>query len=248
MRTVVAILFLLNSFLASPQILKTEPYPRGYFRSPLNIPISLSGNFGELRPGHYHMGLDLRTNKVQNLPVFAAAEGYIARVKIEPWGFGRAIYINHPNGYTSLYAHLNKFFPLLEQYVKQKQYESEGWRTFLEIPATLFPVKKGSLIAYSGNSGGSLAPHLHFEIRRTSPEVNLNPLLFGFPIIDKTSPAITRVAIYDRTKSLYEQNPKTITVHRSGNNFNISPNLIEVGSPAISLAIGTYDTQSASTS
>ena len=86
-------------------------YPKGYFRNPLGVPMDLSGNFGELRPNHYHMGLDLKTLKRENLPVYAAAEGYISRVKIEPGGFGRAIYINHPNGFTTLYAHLNDFFP-----------------------------------------------------------------------------------------------------------------------------------------
>src|SRR5215213_2254393 len=122
MRTVLLLCCVLNMLTGFSQVFETPDYPKGYFRNPLNIPISLSGNFGELRSNHYHMGLDLRTNKVQNLPVFAAAEGYIARIKIEPGGFGRAIYVNHPNGYTTLYAHLNNFFPALEKYVKQNQY------------------------------------------------------------------------------------------------------------------------------
>src|SRR5690349_17124304 len=106
-------------------------YPQGYFRNPLNIPIGLSGNFGELRPNHYHMGLDLKTQARENLPVHAAADGYIARIKIEPAGFGRAICINHPNGYTTLYAHLNDFNPALEKYVKEQQYKLESWDVFL---------------------------------------------------------------------------------------------------------------------
>ena len=203
MRMVVILAALVNSFAGYSQIISTDPYPQGYFRNPLSIPMSLSGNFGELRPNHYHMGLDLKTNKVQNLSVFAAADGYISRIKIEPGGFGRAIYINHPNGYTSLYAHLNNFFPALEQYVKQKQYSAQSWNIYLEIPPDLFPVKKGNFIAYSGTTGGSQAPHVHFEIRKTDVDVNLNPLLFGFPIPDKTSPTLPRLAIYDRSKSLY---------------------------------------------
>jgi murein DD-endopeptidase MepM/ murein hydrolase activator NlpD len=147
-----------------------QDYPQNYFRNPLNIPMELVANFGELRANHWHMGLDIRTQQKQNLPVHAAAEGYITRVKIEPGGFGRAIYINHPNGYTTLYAHLNNFFPALEQYVKAEQYKLESWQVELEIAPNLFPINKGSFIAYSGNTGGSQGPHVHFEIRETKTD------------------------------------------------------------------------------
>ena len=246
MRTVLIAVLLVRCFVATAQIFQPENFPRGYFRNPLNIPISLSGNFGELRSNHYHMGLDLRTNKIQNLPVFAAADGYVARVKIEPGGFGRAIYINHPNGYTTLYAHLNNFFPALERYMKQQQYEAESWNIYLDLPAHLFPVKKGTFIAYSGNTGGSQAPHLHFEIRETTTDDNLNPLLFGFAVTDKTSPTIQRLAVYDRTKSVYEQNPRLLSARRTGNNFNISSDLIVVNSPLVSFGLSAFDTQTGS--
>ena len=147
MRTVISLFFLFNALFVRAQIFEATHYPASYFRNPLKIPMSLSGNFGELRPNHYHMGLDIRTNKVQNLVVSAAADGYIARVKIEPFGFGRAIYINHPNGLTTVYAHLNNFFPELEQYVKDKQYSQESWSIFLTIPPGLFPVRKGTFAA-----------------------------------------------------------------------------------------------------
>src|ERR1700674_16155 len=153
MRVVVILICLLKFFNCKAQESEFYNLPRGYFRNPLNIHMSLSGNFGELRSNHFHMGLDIRTKKVQNLPVYSAAEGYIAKVKIEPFGFGRAIYINHPNGYTTVYAHLNKFFPKLERYVKNWQYRLELWKVFLTIPPELFPVKKGSFIAYSGTTG-----------------------------------------------------------------------------------------------
>ncbi len=247
MRTALTFSFILLSIFCCAQDALTPAYPKGYFRNPLNIPISLSGNFGELRNNHYHMGLDLRTNKVQNLPVVAAADGYIARVKIEPAGFGRAIYINHPNGYTTLYAHLNAFTPALDQYIKEKQYEQESWSVYLEIPPSLFPVKKGSFIAYSGNTGGSQAPHLHFEIRRTSDDMNVNPMLFGFPIPDATAPTILRLAIYDRTKSVYEQTPRILSVKKSGNQFTLGTVPIKVNSRKISFAISAFDTQSGST-
>src|SRR5215212_10610595 len=102
-------------------------YPRNYFRHPLNIPMQLVANFGEIRTNHWHMGLDIRTRQKVNLPVFAAADGYISRVSVEPGGFGQAIYINHPNGFTTLYGHLNSFFPALAKYVKEQQYARESW-------------------------------------------------------------------------------------------------------------------------
>ncbi len=182
-------------------------YPKGYFRNPLELPMDLSGNFGELRPNHYHMGLDLKTNRVENQLVHAAADGYISRIKIEPGGFGRAIYINHPNGFTTLYAHLNDFNPKLENWVKQQQYSKESWNIFLELTPGQFPVKQGDFLAYSGNTGGSQAPHLHFEIRRTTDDVNVNPMLFGFPLADNTAPRILRLAVYDRTGACMSNHP-----------------------------------------
>ncbi|HEX8462005.1 MAG TPA: M23 family metallopeptidase, partial [Segetibacter sp.] len=125
----VLILLLFNSCrseepVAAPKPIEEKPkeYPKGYFRNPLDIPITLAANFGELRNNHFHMGFDIRTNQRENLPVHAAAAGYVSKIKIERFGFGRAIYITHPNGYTTLYAHLNDFYPQLNNYVKEQQY------------------------------------------------------------------------------------------------------------------------------
>ena len=240
-------------------------YPRGYFRDPLAIPITLAANFGELRPNHYHMGLDIRTQHRENLPVFAAADGYVTRVEIEPAGFGQAIYIRHPNGYTTVYGHLNQFFPALAAYVSEQQYKRESWQIDLEIPPALFPVKKGDLIAYSGNTGGSQGPHLHFEIRRTAGDVNQNPLLFGLPVPDNTSPAFVRLAWYDRNLGIYEQSPHILPVRKEAGgsaahsylsgtgdrpatvNWTIFPSLLSVPANRISFAISAFDTQSGST-
>jgi murein DD-endopeptidase MepM/ murein hydrolase activator NlpD len=177
---------------------KPAVYPKGYFRNPLAIPIQLAANFGELRTNHFHMGLDIRTNQRENLPVYASAEGYISKIKIEKSGFGRAIYINHPNGYTTVYAHLNDFFPALNEYVIAKQYKDEKWEQDFELPAGQFPVSKGQFIAYSGNTGGSQGPHLHFEIRDTETGSNYNPWLFGLGLPDYIQPYIYRLYYYDR--------------------------------------------------
>jgi hypothetical protein len=234
-------------FLCLAQDLPSTGYPVGYFRNPLDIPIKLAANFGELRANHYHMGLDIRTQQKENLPVKAAADGYIAKVVIEPAGFGQAIYIRHPNGYTTLYAHLNKFFPALAAYVSSWQYRTESWQASVNIPAGLFPVKKGELIAYSGNTGGSQGPHLHFEIRRTADDTNLNPLLFGMPVPDNVPPVILRLAIYDRSLSTYEQSPRIWPVTRSAEGrFGLKDSVVFVTAPRISLAISAFDSQSGS--
>src|SRR5579871_797001 len=238
--------FLFVATLSFAQLFPSKNYPQGYFRDPLNIPISLAGNFGELRPNHYHMGLDIRTEKRENLPVFAAADGYIAKVKIEPEGFGQAIYINHPNGYTTLYAHLNEFFPALAAYIKKQQYKSESWKIFLNIPPGMFPVKKGDLIALSGSTGGSQAPHVHFEIRNTATDINYNPMLFGLPIPDNTEPTLLRLAIYDKSKSIYEQSPKIFPVHKINGEYSIPGGLINSNFSQIGFAISAFDTQSGS--
>jgi len=139
MRYLVLAAALCCTFSGFSQLFPSADYPRGYFRDPLAVPMSLAANFGELRPNHYHMGLDIRTQHRENLPVFAAADGYVARVSVEPGGFGQAIYINHPNGYTTVYGHLNRFFPALAAYVHEQQYRRESWQMNLQLPPALFP-------------------------------------------------------------------------------------------------------------
>ena len=193
------------------------------------------------------MGLDCRTDQRENRRVFAAAEGYIAKVKIEPYGFGRCIYINHPNGLTTLYAHLNNFNPALEKYITAQQYLLESWNVFLDIPIGLFPVKKGQFIAYSGNTGGSQGPHTHFEIRDTKTDKVLNPLLFGMPITDNIAPDILRLALYDRNISTYEQSAKLYPLKKVHGKYGTSPALLVTNSDRVSFGITAYDRYTGST-
>jgi murein DD-endopeptidase MepM/ murein hydrolase activator NlpD len=245
-RYVLFLCLLIYSGLAQGQLFKPADYPLKEFRNPLDIPISLAANFGELRLNHYHMGLDIRTAHRENLPVFAAADGYIYKIKVEPFGFGQAIYIRHTNGFVSLYAHLNSFFPALASYVKQKQYEMEQWDVSLTLPPGLLTVKKGDLIAYSGNMGGSQGPHLHFEIRTYPDDINLNPMLFGLPITDNIPPVIRSLSVYDRNKSFYEQEPLFIPVKGSAGRFSIIRSIIILKTSNPGFGINGFDTQSGS--
>jgi murein DD-endopeptidase MepM/ murein hydrolase activator NlpD len=239
--------FLFFYLLGNAQFFPSKNYPKNYFIYPVEARKSLAANFGELRSNHYHMGLDCRTDQVQNKHVKAAADGYIARISIAPFGFGRAIYINHPNGLTTVYGHLNKFFPALEKYVKDKQYELESWNVNLNFEAGRFPVKQGQFIAYSGNTGGSQGPHCHFEIRDTKTDKVLNPLLFDLPIPDNVPPTIVRLAMYDRNKSTYSQSPKTFSLKKVGAHYTTAQNLIITNSDKISFGISANDKQTGST-
>jgi Peptidase family M23 len=223
------------------QVFPKKNYPKGYFIYPVDAKISLAANFGELRPNHYHMGLDCRTNQVQNRPVKAAADGYVAHVRVEPFGFGRAIYINHPNGLTTLYGHLNAFYPALEKYVKEQQYKLQSWQIFLDIPAGMFPVKQGQFIAFSGNAGGSQGPHCHFEIRDTKTDKVLNPLLFGLPIPDNVPPTILRLAMYDRCVSTYSQTPKLFSLKRIKGGYTTIEPVLTVNTDKVSFGISAND-------
>ena len=245
----IIILFIFSGWFlcTSAQIFSPKNYPQGYFQWPVKAKIAIVANFGELRPNHYHMGLDCRTDQHENVPVVASADGYIAKVKIEPFGFGRCIYINHPNGLTTIYAHLNDFYPALETYITQQQYNLKSWKVFLDIPADMFVVNKGQFIAYSGTTGGSQGPHTHFEIRDTKTDKVLNPLLFGLPISDNIAPDILHLAVYDRNISTYEQTPRLYPIKKVNGVYVTTPANIILNSDKVSFAITAYDRYTGST-
>ncbi len=234
-------MFLLPGIETFSQFFPLKNYPKNYFIYPVAATNSLAANFGELRSNHYHMGLDCRTDKAQNKKVLAAAAGYIAKVKIEPWGYGRALYINHPNGLTTLYAHVNGFYPELEKYIKEQQYKLKSWKIYLDIPENLFPVSQGMFIAFSGNTGGSQGPHLHFEIRDTKTDKVLNPSLFGFPIPDTVAPDVFQLAVYDRCLSTYEQSPKLYPLKKVNGIYVTAAPLITTNTDKVSFGISASD-------
>jgi hypothetical protein len=181
--------------LFSVFICAQDYYPKDYFSNPLDVTLVLSGSFAELRSNHFHSGLDIKTQQREGLKVYASADGYISRIKISHFGYGKALYITHPNGYTTVYAHLLKFSPEIEAYIKKAQYEKESFEIELFPNTQDLIVEKGEQVALSGNTGGSGGPHLHFEIR-DNEERPINPLLFGMDIKDTTTPMIKDVYAY----------------------------------------------------
>jgi Peptidase family M23 len=171
-------------------------YPQDLFIPPLQIPLIPAGTFGELRSGHFHSGLDIKTQQIEGLPVYVIGDGMVSRIKIAHWGYGKALYIVHPNGYTSVYGHLQKFSPKIEAYVKNKQYEKESYEIELFPNSSELIIQKGEIIAYSGDTGSSSGPHLHFEIRNTNSEKPINPMLLGMEIKDNQPPFIDELYVY----------------------------------------------------
>jgi hypothetical protein len=174
-----------------------KSYPRGYFMFPIKPGQTnfLTGNMGELRSNHFHGGLDIRTDGREGLPVYASADGYISRIKVTTGGYGNALYITHPNGYITVYGHLKTYNKVLGDYLRKQQYAGKSFEIDLLPQRNQFIVKKGEIVAYSGNTGGSGGPHLHFEIRDTLDNL-LNPLYFGFKEIkDNTPPTVAKLAI-----------------------------------------------------
>lgn len=212
---------------AAQQIFSSNKYPLTYFRQPLDItPPALAGSFGEIRGNHFHSGIDFRTNQREGYPVYAVADGYVSRLRVQNSGFGQALYINHPNGFTSVYGHLQRFAPKIASIVKNLEYEKKSFELDEFPNETLIPVHKGEIIAWSGNRGSSGGPHLHFEIRDSKTEETINPQFFGIDIPDNIPPVIHGLYVYKlNQKPFNEFTPKQAIaiVGSNGNYKTISP-------------------------
>ncbi len=231
-------LFLISLPSVSQQI------DKGYFKSPVKPGGRnyLSGNFSELRPNHFHTGLDYKFGGQEGEPIYAAADGWVHRIKVSSFGYGNVIYLKHPNGKITLYGHLRNFNPKLASYIRKKMYEAKA--NDLEVYPTPgeLPVKQGEQIANGGNTGSSGGPHLHFEIRDSLDQA-LDPLLFGFPeILDKTPPtpqkiAIVPLSIDSRVNGKFQR--LEITPVASGSNYKL-PSTIQV-TGKVGIEIQSYD-------
>lgn len=224
--TFLFLLFFCSYFSSTAQqVFSNNKYPLVDFRPPLDIvPPALAGSFGELRANHFHSGIDYRTNQREGYPVYAIADGYVSRLRVQNSGFGQAIYINHPNGYTSVYGHLSRFSSKIAPQVKALQYQKKSFEID-EFPVeTLIPLRKGDVIAYTGNTGSSGGPHLHFEIRDTKTEATINPQLFGLEIPDNIPPVIYSIYTYNLNKRPFNEftTKQFIPVVGASGNYRLS--------------------------
>jgi len=192
-----------------------KTYPKNYFSNPVEIPLILSGNFGESRTNHFHSGIDIKTQSKQGLNIINSANGFVSRVKISHGGFGKALYIDHENGFTTVYGHLKKFNNEIEDYIKKVQYKRQSYEVDIYLNKNTIKLKKNQIIAYSGNTGSSSGPHLHYEIRNTSNQKPLNPLLFGMEVRDTRRPEIKGLFVYTNIENNVDKAvPKKLKLKR----------------------------------
>jgi len=219
--------------------IKKENHPTNYFGQPVAGGIHLTGTCGELRPNHFHAGLDI--DGVTGNAVFAAADGYVETIKVQASGYGNVLYIKHPNGYTTLYAHLDRFASDIQEFVKNSQYEHERFEVELKPPDGLFKVRKGQQIGYLGNTGSSGGPHLHFEIRSPAGKA-VNPLLCGIPVLDNIAPDIRDMKVYflnDRREVLGSK-AFSLKKDKKGN-IGLEGDTVRIGGSRIGFGVKTYD-------
>ncbi|GAB3920047.1 M23 family metallopeptidase [Mucilaginibacter myungsuensis] len=227
---------------------RSKEYPQFIFSYPLEIPPTTAGSFGELRPNHFHSGLDFKTQQRTGIPVHAPAAGFISRLKIQYGGFGQAVYIDHPGGYTTVYGHLDRFTPEILQYIRSEQAKQQKYDVDLYLKPEEMPVYKGQVFAWSGNTGASGGPHLHFEIRDAATQQTINPQLFGLTIPDKVPPTITSVSVYHLNGRPFDENTfrQSYAVRGANGEYSLSqPQTLEL-SGSIGFGISASDMNSTS--
>jgi len=237
----ITVLFLKVSITSGQIINSSQTYPTDFI-PPLELRPVLAGSFGELRANHFHSGLDYRTNQREGYPVYAVADGYISRLRVQIGGFGNALYINHPNGYTSVYAHLQRFNDRTSLIVRDYQYRKQSYDVDFPLLPIEIPVKKGDIIAWSGNTGSSGGPHLHFELRDTKTEETINPQLFGIDIPDVVKPTVAGLYVYRLNKVPFTASTAKQRIQVTGSNGIYKAPLVIINGET-GLGIVAYDQQ-----
>lgn len=210
--------------------------PAGY-RSPVDHPIRVSGTFGELRADHFHMGLDVKSSRGRDGdPLYAVADGFVSRVKISAAGYGNALYLDHPNGMRSVYAHMETLAPAIRAFVDSVSYVRESFEVDIRLSPKRLPVTRGQRLGTMGNTGSSFGTHLHYELRRAADDAAVNPMLAGFPVRDTRAPDIRQLSVYrvdgDGRTTLLRQ----VTPTRSGDDYRVaSPIRVPAGRVAFGL-------------
>ncbi|UPQ78376.1 M23 family metallopeptidase [Flavobacterium azooxidireducens] len=237
--------YILYILLFAPiAVFSQNQFPKEDFIPPLDIPLSLSGTFGELRSNHFHSGIDFRTQQKEGLNVIAVADGYVSRIKISTFGYGKAIYITHPNGYTSVYGHLLKTSSKIDSYLKKQHYTLENFEIDIFPKPEDLVVKKGEIVALSGNTGGSGGPHLHFEYRDTKTEKIINPFFFGLDkkVKDTRIPVINEIVVYPLSEDgLVNQSqiPIQIPISQQKDGSYLATKILAKGE--IGIGVNTHD-------
>ncbi|MBV6439820.1 MAG: hypothetical protein EPGJADBJ_01474 [Saprospiraceae bacterium] len=231
--------------IPDPEIVAAA-YPKDYFMAPVDAnPLRLTGTFGELRSDHFHSGIDIdsKTGGVGQ-PVFAAADGFVYRIRVQASGYGNVLYVRHPNGYTTVYAHLDRFSSEIQKYVREMQYKRERFEVDLHPADGQFRVKQGQEIGKLGNTGGSTGPHLHFEIRRSGSDKALNPLLFGLPVPDKTPPEIRDMKVYflNDKREVLTSKPFPIQRQKDGS-VKVAEEVVSLGAWRVGFGVKAFDKQ-----
>ncbi len=211
------------------------------FQSPLGIPLTLAGTFGELRNNHFHAGLDLKTNTKSGYRIYSVADGFVSRIKVQPGGYGNALYITHPNGYTSVYGHLQEFKGAIAEYVQAQQYAQQSFGVDLYLSPGQISVSRGQVVALSGNSGSSSAPHLHFELRKTATQRPVNPLKFYY-VKDDIKPTIEGLKVYGLTDGFYQTTGKKYPVkYISTGVYRLATDTVYTEDPITGISVRAID-------
>lgn len=237
------ILFIIGLTALDSSAQEAKQYPR--FITPMDIPVSLSGNFMEPRDNHFHSGLDIRTQGQEGIPVRSVADGWVSRIKISPWGYGKAVYIDHPDGHTSVYGHLQQLKGTVGGACLDAQYRSKEFSIDQYYEKGMVPVKQGEIIALSGNTGGSGGPHLHFELRRSGDQHALDPQALGIKVTDTMQPEIIGIRLYPITDTSlvgpYPARSLGFPAQGGSGSYSLRSGAIPTAFGTVGLAIHTID-------